>query len=65
MLGAMTVLMFAIATLHFASVNETTFREFFADQMPSCSRAGVSSQFQSFVTEFINVCCHFVVSAVC
>ena len=58
MLGIMTVLMFTVATVHFVSIDETTFNEFLADQVPSYSSAGTSSQVRSVVTEVINVCYH-------
>ena len=62
----MTVLMFAVATLHFAAMNEITFDEFIVDQEPSelTSRTGVSPQIQSVATEVINVCAHLMLSIV-
>ena len=63
----MTVLMLAVATLHFGFMNESTFREFVADQEPIDLdwRTDTSSQIRIVATEVINACCHLVLSTVC
>ncbi|EKM54332.1 uncharacterized protein PHACADRAFT_185274 [Phanerochaete carnosa HHB-10118-sp] len=52
-LGAMTVLMFVLATTHFAAVNEYTFRAFVDGWQPA-SRIGDPPQIQSIIAEIVN-----------
>lgn len=56
-LGVTTVFMFAVATVHFAAVNEFTFREFTTNWTPeSQARVGDPTQVQSITAEVVNVC---------
>ena len=62
----MTVVMFVLATVHFAAVNEYTFHEFIKDWVPdSSSRSGSQSRVLSVAMGNINVCSRLIVSTVC
>ena len=64
-LGVMTVVMFALATVHFAAVGEYAFREFLEDWVPdSSSRSGSRSRVLGLTTGNINVRYRFLVSTV-
>ena len=55
-LGVMTVIMFALATVHFAAVNEDAFREFVEDWVPDpSSRTSSQSRVIGLATGNIDV----------
>ena len=62
----MTVVMFALATVHFAVLNEFMLHDFIEDWVPdSSSRSGSLSRVLSVAMANLNVCSQLMVSTVC